>query len=104
MLPDPTARRAPRAYRILMHAFLPFPLSTRFRSRGESRQVGDVVFCAVEPGFRYCTQQIKKIEWVWDDDIYVDDWEPHFTISDLKGRETGWCFHTNIYGKLIFVE
>ena len=67
-------------------------------------QVGDIVFCVVEPGFRYCTHQIKKIEWVWDDDPYVYDWEPHYTISDLKGRETGRCFHTNIYGKLIFVE
>ena len=72
--------------------------------RLDDLQVGDVVFCVVEPGFRYCTQQVKNIEWFWDDDPYVDDWEAHYTISDLKGRETGWCFHTNIYGKLIFVE
>ena len=87
---------------------------------GYDLRVGDVVFCAitscdpwdapeeVEPGFRYYTHQIKKIDWVYDTDYYVNttpsDWVPHFTISDLKGRETGKCSADSIYGKLIFVE
>ena len=73
--------------------------------------VGDIVFCAVEPGFRYYAHQIKKIDWVWFDfpnnpTPYTEGWEPCFTISNLKGRETGWCYIRSIYGKLItdFVE
>ena len=68
--------------------------------------VGDIVFCAVEPGFRYYAHQIKAIEWCefnFPDNPptpYTEGCEPRFTISNLQGKEIGWCFIRSIYGKL----
>ena len=68
--------------------------------------VGDIVFCAVEPGFRYYAHQIKAIEWCefnFPDNPptpYTEGCEPRFTISNLQGSEIGWCFIRSIYGKL----
>ena len=46
----------PRIYKNDLCYFKP----TSRNPEREALQVGDIVFCAVEPGFRYCTQPIKK--------------------------------------------
>jgi hypothetical protein len=61
-------------------------------------QIGldDVVFCAVQPGNRFMAHVVKKIF------AYEGRW--CCTISNLVGRENGWCEMEHIYGKLIRVE
>ena len=59
---------------------------------------GDIVFCLVEPGSRFYAHQVKTITWNWYDKTKRT--EQCYTISNLKGRENGWCFIDQIYGKL----
>ena len=61
-------------------------------------KVGDIVFCLVEPGPRYYAHQVKTITCTWYDKTKRT--EQCYTISNLKGRENGWCFIDQIYGKM----
>ena len=58
-------------------------------------RLGDIVFCAVQPGRRYYAHPIKEIGW-WKG-------QPCFTIANLAGRVNGWCYKEDIYGILVEV-
>ena len=51
---------------------------------------------AVEPGWRYYSHFIKKIEWRW----HQGKIDRCFTIANQQGRESGWCWSHMIWGKL----
>ena len=59
-------------------------------------QLGNIVFCEVQPGNRFYAPIVRKIE----------DLEGRrcFTIANYAGREIGWCYSEHIYGKLIHAE
>ena len=59
-------------------------------------QEQDVVFCLVQPNDRHYAHWVKKKYWAYG------DW--CFTISNLAGRENGWCQMKHIFGKLISAE
>ena len=59
---------------------------------------GDIVFCEVQPGDRFYAHFVKA---KWWDDVY-QGW--YFTISNLSGRENGWCGVQHIYGRLVHVR
>ena len=61
-------------------------------------QVDDIVFCEVQPGSRVYAHLVKMKEW----QRAQQKWK--FTISNMQGRENGWCFIEHIYGKLVHVE
>ena len=70
----------------------------------EEVQVDDIVFCEVQPGDRFYAHIVKRKDW-WEwhecDDVPVDQlgaW--FFTISNIRGREHGWCAIGHIYGKM----
>ena len=56
----------------------------------------DIVFCQVQPGDRFYGHIVSR-KW-------FEHGEWYFTISNLKGRENGWCSITHIYGRLIRCE
>ena len=56
----------------------------------------DIVFCQVQPGDRFYGHLVS-CKWFQDGEWY-------FTISNLKGREHGWCSINHIYGRLIRCE
>ena len=58
-------------------------------------EVNDIVFCEVQPRDRFYGHVVKKKEFWWSSCCY------YFTISNLRGRENGWCKMEHIYGKLI---
>ena len=58
-------------------------------------EVNDIVFCEVQPRDRFYGHVVKKKEFWWS------SWCYYFTISNLRGRENGWCYIQHIYGKLI---
>ena len=53
----------------------------------------DIVFCQVQPGDRFFAHLVSR-KW-------FEDGEWYFTISNLKGRENGWCSIEHIYGRLV---
>ena len=65
-----------------------------------SLKVNDIVFCAVEPGWRYYAHFIKKIEWRW----HQGKMDLCFTIANKQGRENGWCWSHMIWGKLFQIN
>ena len=56
----------------------------------------DIVFCQVQPGDRFYGHIVSR-KW-------FEHGEWYFTISNLKGRENGWCSIKHIYGRLIRCE
>ena len=62
----------------------------------EQVQVDDIVFCEVQPGDRFYAHLVKRKEFIaeWEGGAWV------FTISNIWGRENGWCTMKHIYGKL----
>ena len=59
---------------------------------------GDIVFCEVQPGDRFYAHNVKA---KWWDNVH-EGW--YFTISNLSGRENGWCGVEHIYGRLVEVR
>ena len=59
----------------------------------ESVQTSDIVFCEVQPGSRILAHLVKDKG--WRNGVFI------FTISDMRGREDGWCRIGQIFGKLI---
>ena len=57
-------------------------------------QEDDIVFCEVQPGDRFYGHLVKRKEW----NAKLEKWV--FTISNMKGRENGWCYMEHIYGRL----
>ena len=57
-------------------------------------QVGDGIFCQVYPGREYYAHAIMTK--TYDDEVGA--W--YFTVGNQAGRENGWCWMENIYGKL----
>ena len=57
---------------------------------------GDIVFCQVQPGDRFFAHVVSR-KWFQNGEWY-------FTISNLKGKENGWCSIEHIYGRLIRAE
>ena len=53
----------------------------------------DIVFCEVQPGNRFFAHLVTR-KWYEDGDWY-------FTISNIRGRENGWCKIQHIYGRLL---
>ena len=56
----------------------------------------DIVFCQVQPSNRFFAHLVSR-KWFQDGEWY-------FTISNLKGRENGWCRIEHIYGRLVRAE
>ena len=56
----------------------------------------DIVFCQVKPGNRFYAHLVAR-KWFKHGEWY-------FTITNLKGRENGWCSIKHIYGRLIRCE
>ena len=61
-------------------------------------QEQDIVFCEVQPYNRFYVHLVNKKEWDFDHSQYK------FTITNIKGRENGYCFMRHIYGRLIACE
>ena len=61
----------------------------------------DIVFCEVQPGDRFYAHVVKKKYWYTCDPVEPDQWA--FIISNIKGRENGWCYIEHIYGKCVEV-
>jgi hypothetical protein len=58
-------------------------------------QVGDIVFCTVQPNDRFFAHLVKEKNWrnaAW-----------RFTISNFAGSVNGWCLIEHIYGRLVEV-
>ena len=62
----------------------------------EQVQVDDIVFCEVQPGDRFYAHIVKRK--AWDTEMEGGAWV--FTISNIRGRENGWCAMKHIYGKM----
>ena len=58
-------------------------------------KLDDVVFCEVQPGNRFFAHLVSDITW--------SRGVRYFTISNIKGKENGWCRDEHIYGRLIQV-
>ena len=54
---------------------------------------GDIVFCQVQPGDRFFAHVVSR-KW-------FENGEWYFKISNLTGRENGWCSIKHIYGRLV---
>ena len=54
---------------------------------------GDIVFCQVQPGDRFFAHVVSR-KWFQNGEWY-------FKISNLRGRENGWCAMKHIYGRLV---
>ena len=63
--------------------------------------VDDIVFCEVEPGRHFYAHVVKYVSWQWYEKYSRHEW--CYTISNLQGRENGWCFIDQVYGKLFKV-
>ena len=57
---------------------------------------GDIVFCQVQPGDRFFAHVVSR-KW-------FENGEWYFKISNLRGRENGWCSIKHIYGRLVRAE
>ena len=57
-------------------------------------RVDDIVFCQVQPGDRFYAHLVKHKYWQYSQSKWI------FTISNLQGRENGWCGIEHIYGRL----
>jgi hypothetical protein len=58
-------------------------------------QVGDIVFCQVQPYDRFFAHLVK--EKIWRNAAWC------FIISNIAGYVNGWCFIEHIYGRLVEV-
>ena len=58
----------------------------------------DIVFCQVQPGDRFYGHLVSSKYW----HNRAARWT--FTISNIKGRENGWCYIEHIFGRLVNVE
>ena len=59
--------------------------------------VGNIVFCEVQPGYRFYAHMVKSINMGQDGTMC-------YTISDGEGWENGWTTMDYIYGRLISVH
>ena len=72
-------------------------------TNAEEVQQNDIVFCEVQPGDRFYAHIVKRKDW-WDwwkcgkTEEQGGEW--FFTISNIKGRENGWCAMKHIYGRM----
>ena len=64
----------------------------------DTLKVGDIVFCDVQPGNRFCAHMIKTIECT-----RTAVSARRFIISDRSGHVNGHCFDEHIYGRLVEV-
>ena len=65
----------------------------------------DVVFCEVQPGNRFFTHYILKIEWETAAASSAATGEPKrkFIIGNASGWANGHCYDQHIYGRLFEV-
>ena len=64
-------------------------------------QEDDIVFCEVQPGDRYYAHLVKRKERSAQYELWGAQFAQWvFTISNMKGRENGWCYIEHIYGRL----
>ena len=65
-------------------------------------RAGDIVFCHVQPGWRYYTHMVWKI---YDYDDNNGDVRRCYTIGNNKqgdqARSNGWCNRSHIYGIVV---
>ena len=68
-------------------------------------EVGDIVFCQVQPSDRFYAHVVAKkaLIPVWCP-VDIRTQQHYFTITNIKGHVNGWCYAEHIYGKLIDVE
>ena len=62
----------------------------------------DIVFCEVQPGDRFYAHVVKYKYWHTGDPHEPPQWA--FIISNIKGRENGWCYMEHIYGKCVEIQ
>ena len=62
---------------------------------GDDVEPGDIVFCLVQPNNFYYAHLVKRIEVFGNVETFI--------ISNLAGRENGWCHENHIFGKLMQV-
>ena len=65
----------------------------------------DVVFCEVQPGNRFYTHYILRIEWETAAASSAATGEPKrkFIIGNARHHENGYCYDEHIYGRLVEV-
>ena len=70
-------------------------------------KVGDIVFCHVSPNDRYFAHSIFKIGWntIPRDPVrrLPETYIRYFIIGNQAGKENGWCYDHQIYGRLVEV-
>ena len=67
----------------------------------------DIVFCEAQPGDRFYGHVAKEKLWAYAPPRPYEGGEGegwYFIISNLQGRENGWCCWRHIYGKLTDVS
>ena len=62
----------------------------------EEVHVDMIVFCEVQPSNRFFGHLVKE--------KFMRHGQWHFTISNMKGLENGYCRIEHIYGRLVDVE
>ena len=60
-------------------------------------QVGDVVFCKVQPLNLFYAHLVVSIEYKTAEPV-------HYWIGDIKGHVNGWCHEKHIFGILVAVQ
>ena len=63
--------------------------------RPEEVKVNDIVFCEVQYGNRFYAHVVKHKYW------YHPTSQWCFTISNIQGKENGWCYMEHVYGLLV---
>ena len=84
--------------------------------RGSCSQYGDIVFGKRQPRDCYFAHKIQRI--MWEEELVLDEppataesaqpavQQPArrvFTVSNEHGKECGWCYDEDIYGRLVEV-
>ena len=72
----------------------------------DSLEVGDVVFCQVQPRDRYFAHKILEIGWRRMSAASASRDQAkrrYYIIGNNKGKENGWCYDCHIYGRLVEV-
>ena len=65
--------------------------------------VNDIVFCQLQPGLHFYAHRILQITF---EDFYAHkkrrtEQRRLFSIGTEIGREIGWCYEDNIYGRMV---
>ena len=65
-------------------------------------QVDDIVFCSVQPNDHIYGHIVKKKWWQFNPSSRSENGQEYvYVISNINGRENGWCNTRHIYGKLV---